>query len=74
MLAELEAGLAKSVETVVLHARARERKEYVDLGEVFRTGGDYVEETEAEDPMMLIYTSGTTGKPKATVHVHGGSP
>jgi len=74
MLAELEAGLAKSVEAVVLHARARERKDYVDLGEVFRTGGDHVEETEAEDPMMLIYTSGTTGKPKATVHVHGGFP
>ncbi len=72
MLTELEAALPPGVQ-VVLHRRASE-KPYVDLRQVFKTSGDYLEETEAEDPMMLIYTSGTTGKPKATVHVHGGFP
>lgn len=72
MLTELEAALPQGVQ-VILHNRSRERA-YVELRQVFKTGGDWLEETEAEDPMMLIYTSGTTGKPKATVHVHGGFP
>ncbi|MFN7105272.1 MAG: AMP-binding protein [Pyrobaculum sp.] len=72
MLTELEAAVPRDVQAV-LHSRSRERP-YVDLRQVFKTGGDHVEETEAEDPMMLIYTSGTTGRPKATVHVHGGFP
>ncbi len=33
-----------------------------------------VEDTAAEDPVMLIYTSGTTGTPKGAVHTHGGFP
>lgn len=74
MLSELEAGLAPSVKQVVLHKRRKEARDYVDLGEVFRTGGDHVEDTEAEDPLMIIYTSGTTGKPKGTVHTHDGFP
>ncbi len=33
-----------------------------------------LEDTAAEDPLMLIYTSGTTGKPKGAVHTHCGFP
>jgi acetyl-CoA synthetase len=33
-----------------------------------------LEETEAEDPLMIIYTSGTTGRPKGAVHTHCGFP
>jgi acetyl-CoA synthetase len=33
-----------------------------------------VEDTAAEDPLLLIYTSGTTGKPKGAVHTHCGFP
>ncbi len=33
-----------------------------------------LEETDAEDVIMIIYTSGTTGKPKGAVHTHCGFP
>ncbi|MFO7661155.1 MAG: AMP-binding protein [Chloroflexota bacterium] len=33
-----------------------------------------VEETAAEDLLMIIYTSGTTGQPKGAVHTHCGFP
>lgn len=36
------------------------------------TGASHIEETNADDPLMLMYTSGTTGKPKGTVHTHVG--
>ncbi|WP_238026111.1 AMP-binding protein [Metallosphaera javensis (ex Hofmann et al. 2022)] len=51
-----------------------ELKDYHDLREVVKEGGDGYEETEAESPLMIIYTSGTTGRPKGCVHVHGGFP
>jgi acetyl-CoA synthetase len=74
MLAELKAGLAPTVKQVVVHERGGRRGDHTALSEVFKTGGDYVEDTEAEDPMMIIYTSGTTGRPKGTVHTHDGFP
>lgn len=73
MLSELGAGL-RGGEVVVVHNRSGRRSDYADLGDVFKTGGDYVERTESEDPLMIIYTSGTTGKPKGTVHAHDGFP
>jgi acetyl-CoA synthetase len=33
-----------------------------------------IEETAAEDVLMIIYTSGTTGRPKGAVHTHCGFP
>ncbi len=33
-----------------------------------------LEETDAEDVIMVIYTSGTTGRPKGAVHTHCGFP
>lgn len=33
-----------------------------------------VEQTSAEDVLMIIYTSGTTGTPKGAVHTHCGFP
>jgi len=33
-----------------------------------------MEDTEAEDTLMIIYTSGTSGRPKGTVHTHCGFP
>jgi acetyl-CoA synthetase len=33
-----------------------------------------IENTSAEDPLMIIYTSGTTGKPKGAIHTHCGFP
>ena len=33
-----------------------------------------IEDTAAEDLLMIIYTSGTTGRPKGTVHTHCGFP
>lgn len=54
--------------------KKHELKEYINLREVVKEGGDGYEETESEDPLMIIYTSGTTGKPKGCVHVHAGFP
>jgi acetyl-CoA synthetase len=33
-----------------------------------------VEDTSAEDLLMIIYTSGTSGRPKGTMHTHCGFP
>ncbi len=33
-----------------------------------------MEDTSAEDVLMIIYTSGTTGRPKGAVHTHCGFP
>lgn len=60
-----------NVQKVVLN-RGGSKGDFFDYKEVIRTGGDGIEETETEDPMMIIYTSGTTGKPKGCVHTHIG--
>jgi acetyl-CoA synthetase len=36
--------------------------------------GASIEDTSAEDLLMIIYTSGTSGRPKGTVHTHCGFP
>ncbi|MEM0173679.1 MAG: AMP-binding protein [Sulfolobaceae archaeon] len=58
----------------VVLSRSGYRGDYDYKEDVLKTGGDYIEETSTEDPLMIIYTSGTTGKPKGCVHVHGGFP
>jgi len=69
MLENLE-GL--NVIKVVVNRSGAERGDYSYYDDVLKTPGDYVEDTDAEDPAMLLYTSGTTGKPKACVHSHIG--
>ncbi|WP_338602221.1 AMP-binding protein [Sulfolobus tengchongensis] len=58
---------------VVLN-RSGIKGDFYDYKDIIKTGGDYVEKTSTEDPMMIIYTSGTTGKPKGCVHTHDGFP
>jgi acetyl-CoA synthetase len=75
MLAELKAGLAPTVKQVVVHERGARRGDHTALSEVFKTGGDYVEDTEAEDPMMIIYTPpAPRGGPRAQSTRTTGSP
>lgn len=68
-----------SVRTVVaLGGKGTARSDgVVEVGWEALTGGggnEGVEDTSAEDVMMLIHTSGTTGKPKGAVHTHCGFP
>ncbi|QGA54150.1 AMP-binding protein [Sulfolobus sp. E5-1-F] len=70
MLKNLE-GL--NINKVVLN-RGGIKGDFYEYKDIVRTSGDYVENTDTEDPMMIIYTSGTTGKPKGCVHTHDGFP
>ncbi|BDC17609.1 AMP-binding protein [Acidianus sp. HS-5] len=70
MLSNLE-GI--NADKVVLN-RSGIKGDFHDYKDVIRTGGDGLEHTDSEDPMMIIYTSGTTGKPKGCVHTHDGFP
>lgn len=60
--------------TKVVINRSGVKGDFYEYKDVIKTGGDGLEITDAEDPMMIIYTSGTTGKPKGCVHTHDGFP
>ncbi len=62
-----------NVQKVVIN-KGGTKGDFYEYKEVIKTGGDGLERTETEDPMMIIYTSGTTGKPKGCVHTHDGFP
>ncbi|AOL16701.1 AMP-dependent synthetase [Sulfolobus sp. A20] len=62
-----------NVQKVVI-SREGIKGDFYEYKEVIKTGGDGLERTGTEDPMMIIYTSGTTGKPKGCVHTHDGFP
>lgn len=60
--------------TKVVINRSGVKGDFYEYKDVIKTGGDGLEITDTEDPMMIIYTSGTTGKPKGCVHTHDGFP
>jgi acetyl-CoA synthetase len=66
------------VERVVVHRRARPKKELeaneIDFDELLESGSADcpAEEMDSEDWLFILYTSGSTGKPKGCAFVHGG--
>ena len=70
-----------SVEHVIVLQRAGNDVDMVNGRDIWwhelipgQTADAVLEDTDAEDVIMVIYTSGTTGKPKGAVHTHCGFP